>query len=72
MGDYMKTAGLVLLAAAALVIAGNGCSTTPKTSTAPDVTIDPASLKMFQPLRVRALEHNEATEAKVALGRMLY
>jgi cytochrome c peroxidase len=69
----MKTAGLVLLAAAALVIAGHGCSTTPKTSTAPDVTIDPASLKMFQPLPESVPSStNEATEAKIALGRMLY
>jgi cytochrome c peroxidase len=55
------------------IVAGSGCGTGKETVTAPDVAIDPAYLKMFQPLPESVpSEANQFTDEKVALGRMLY
>jgi cytochrome c peroxidase len=69
----MRKSGIVLLAAAVAVIAGGGCGTGSKAPTVPEVAIDPASLKMFQPLPESVpSDTNLFTDEKVALGRMLY
>ncbi len=64
---------ILVMAATVAVLSGSGCSTEPKSKTAPAVTVDPASLKLFQPLPESVPSStNQATEAKIALGRMLY
>jgi len=63
----------LIMTAAIAALAGSGCSTQPKSKTAPAVAVDPASLKLFQPLPESVPSStNAATEAKIALGRMLY
>jgi cytochrome c peroxidase len=61
------------MAAAIAALAGVSCSTGPKTLPPPAVTIDPANLKLFQPLpELVPSDTNQVTDAKIALGRMLY
>jgi cytochrome c peroxidase len=69
----MKRLWTVLLTVAAILMLGVGCGKAPEVTTNTAITIDPAALKLFQPLpEAVSSPDNPITEEKIALGRMLY